>query len=252
MLRRLGNKSKIAHKIIAQFPEHSIYIEPFFGAGGLFLNKPLAKYNFVNDLDNDVFNLYTVLQHNKEELIRELQLMPIHSSLFNHWKTNQETNPVLKAIRFLFLSNFSLFGANNTMIIEPGNPKKILLSDIERTFLKLQNVKFTGYDFKQFFHSLSEDCFTNKTFIYADPPYLGTSDNYSNSFKESDSNDLLNCLEKTGCKYAMSEFKHPFILEQAQKRNLNVITIGERRSLNNRNTEILITNYQNNKTLFCK
>jgi DNA adenine methylase len=48
----------------------------------------------------------------------------------------------------------------------------------------------------------------------------------------------------------MSEFDHPFILEQAKQRNLNVITIGERQNLKNRRTEILITNYQKNKNLF--
>ena len=48
----------------------------------------------------------------------------------------------------------------------------------------------------------------------------------------------------------MSEFNHPFILEQAKERNLNVITIGERQNLKNRRTEILITNYEQQPTLF--
>lgn len=48
----------------------------------------------------------------------------------------------------------------------------------------------------------------------------------------------------------MSEFNHPFILEQAKERNLNVITIGERQNLKNRRIEILVTNYQNNLILF--
>lgn len=49
----------------------------------------------------------------------------------------------------------------------------------------------------------------------------------------------------------MSEFDHPFILEQAKQRNLNVIVIGERQNLKNRRTEILVTNYENSiQTLF--
>ena len=44
ILRRLGNKSKIAADIQKHFPQHKIYIEPFFGAGGMFFNKPKAKY----------------------------------------------------------------------------------------------------------------------------------------------------------------------------------------------------------------
>jgi DNA adenine methylase len=79
---------------------------------------------------------------------------------------------------------------------------------------------------------------------------LGTTDNYSSSFIESQSEELFNTLEETGCKFAMSEFDHPFILEQAKKRGLNVIIIGERQNLKNRRVEILVTNYQNEMSLF--
>ena len=48
----------------------------------------------------------------------------------------------------------------------------------------------------------------------------------------------------------MSEFDHPFVLEEAKRRNLNIINIGERKNLGNRRLEILITNYQNHPTLF--
>lgn len=41
----------------------------------------------------------------------------------------------------------------------------------------------------------------------------------------------------------MSEFDHPFILRQAQERELHVEVIGERKNLNNRRTEILVMNY---------
>ena len=65
----------------------------------------------------------------------------------------------------------------------------------------------------------------DETLIYCDPPYLETMDNYSHSFTEQDANDLFDCLIESKCKFAYSEFDHPFILEQAEKRGLNVITI---------------------------
>ena len=37
--------------------QDKIYIEPFFGAGGMFFNKRKAKYNVLNDLDSEIFNL---------------------------------------------------------------------------------------------------------------------------------------------------------------------------------------------------
>jgi len=48
----------------------------------------------------------------------------------------------------------------------------------------------------------------------------------------------------------MSEFNNDFIIEQANDRGLNVIEIGERKSLKNRSVEILVTNYDKANDLF--
>jgi hypothetical protein len=48
-------------------------------------------------------------------------------------------------------------------------------------------------------------------------------------------------VEVTTCKHAQ-------IVPKLE--NLNIIDLGERRNINNRNTEILITNYETEKSLF--
>ena len=251
ILRRLGNKKKIAKEIQKYFPPHKIYIEPFFGAGGMFFNKPKAKYNIVNDLDSDVFNLFNVVMNQKEELEKAFYMMPIHSDLLKHWKENEETEPIKKALRFLFLSNLTFMGTGEAMRYTatkqeyPQNFKKYL----EETQGKLFEVHFNNTDCNKFIKNI---CFQTdgrndeaKTLIYCDPPYLETNDNYSNSFTEEQSKELFDTLEETSCKFAMSEFDHPFIIEQSKQRGLNIIIIGERKNLKNRRTEVLITNYEN-------
>ena len=262
ILRRLGNKKKIAKKLQTYFPEHKIYIEPFFGAGGMFFNKPKAKYNIVNDLDSDVFNLFQVVMNQKEELERAFYLMPIHSDLLEYWKKNKETEPIKKALRFLLMSNFTYMGKMDTLHMKARNtPKNIFFQNIESTLKDLTNVKFNNCDFKKFFNAISftDIDFGKKsnereyTFIYSDPPYLQTVDTYTDSdtWTTKDSSDLFDSLQKTGCKFAYSEFDHPFILQQAKERNLNVHIIGERQNLKNRRIEILVTNYKLNQlTLF--
>jgi len=116
-----------------------------------------------------------------------------------------------------------------------GNKKKIDL---------LENIQFFNKDFVKFLN-IPRDKNSKESFIYCDPPYIGTAEDQYNSFTEEQSEQLFNTLEETKCKFAMSEFDHPFILEQAKKRGLNVIIIGERQNLKNRRTEILITNYEN-------
>ena len=249
ILRRLGNKSAIATEIQKYFPEHRVYIEPFFGAGGMYFNKPKAKYNIVNDLDSDVFNLFMVVMNQKEELEKAFYKMPIHSDLLDYWKQNKETEPIKKALRFLFLSNFTFMGSGEMIKTGTENPKSIFFERINACYDYIFDTQFLNCDFKRFFVEARIND-KEQTFIYCDPPYVNTCDNYSNSFKEQDSIDLFDTLQKMDCKWAMSEFNNPFILEQAEQRKLNVHIIGERQNLKNRRTEILITNYAHQKSLF--
>ena len=253
ILRRLGNKKKLMPKLIKRFPAHKIWIEPFFGSGSAFFYKPKAKYNIVNDLDSDVYNLFQVVMNQKKELEKAFYIMPIHSDLLEYWKQNKETDPVKKALRFLFLSNIPNpvnGGIKQRMQV---NDKKIFFENIDKTYEAINDIVFINNDFRKFFEYLywneRRPNELKTSFIYADPPYLNTTDNYSHRFTKQDSIDLFDCLEKTGCKFAMSEFNNPFIIEQANKRKLNIITIGKRQNLKNRRTEILITNYKN-LTLF--
>ena len=249
ILKRLGNKNNIAKEIQKHFPPHKIYIEPFFGAGGMFFNKPKAKYNIVNDLDSDVFNLFDVVMNQKEELEKAFYMMPIHSDLLDYWKENKETDPIKKALSFLLSSNMTWLGIGDKIHTALKNHKKPFEENIDKTNEMLKDVIFNNLDVVDFFKNISFRGIDeiNKTLIYCDPPYLGTNDNYSNSFTEEQSKELFDTLEDTGCKFAMSEFDHPFILEQANERNLNIIIIGERQNLKNRRTEILITNYKDNQ-----
>ena len=257
ILRRLGNKVKIADKIQTHFPYHKIYIEPFFGAGGMFFNKPKAKYNIVNDLDSDVFNLFQLVMNQKEELEKAFLLMPIHSDLLDYWKKNEETEPIKKALRFLFLSNLTVMGTGNSIQGGVYNDKLSFYDKIEPCFKYLDNVKMFNTDFKEFlnkkiaFGESGFSCGIDDTFIYCDPPYLGTDSNYSNNFTEEQTKDLFNTLIDTKCKFAISEFDHKTVINEANKKGLNIIYIGERQNLKNRRTEILITNYEGNqKSLF--
>lgn len=256
ILRRLGNKSQIAMGIQKYFPQHKIYIEPFFGAGGMFFNKPKAHHNILNDLDSDVFNLFQVVSNKKQELFDMFLMMPLHMDLYNYWKAKKETEPIKKAVRFILLSNYGYMGQCETFRLtatknEYAEKFKTYLSNASNY---LFNCQFGNMDFRKFLSSLHFQSDgrndEEQTLIYADPPYLGTSDNYSHSFKDQDAVDLFDCLIETGCKFAYSEFDHPFILEQAEKRGLNVITIGERQNLKNRRTEILVTNYKKPLSLF--
>lgn len=248
ILNRLGNKTRIAQDIICHFPQHRTFIDMFFGAGGIFFNKPLAKHNFCNDIDDDVFNLYMVLQGDKNELARQIEIMPISESLMKYWISNKENDPIKKAVRFLLLSNFGFMGMDGMMHFIKSDVKDSILKKIESTFLYIKNAQFMCVDYKDVLNKIT---FRNDgrdeqggCFIYADPPYLDTTNNYSQGFIEQDTIDLFDVLVNSKIRFALSEFDNPIILELAKTHNLEVITIGERQNLKNRRTEILVVNYE--------
>jgi len=247
VLNRLGNKARIAQDIIKHFPPHKTYIDMFFGAGGIFFHKPLADYNFCNDLDDDVFNLWTVFQSDKEELFKLLELMPVHESLLSYWNNNRETDPIQKAVRFLKLSNFGYMGKPETLRFgqSNGNPKRSIMSKVERAFKFMAYAQFMCQDFRKVLSKIQFRGNKEDAFIYADPPYLSTTNNYSSSFTEQDTEDLFKVLTESGIRFALSEFDNPVVLKLAADYNLNVVTIGERQNMKSRRTEILITNYEN-------
>ena len=58
-----GGKGKLARWIIRYVPRGNIYVEPFAGAASVFWHLPAPfSVEVLNDLDDDVVNLYRVLQ----------------------------------------------------------------------------------------------------------------------------------------------------------------------------------------------
>lgn len=244
ILNRLGNKRKLAALIAPYIPAHDLYIEPFFGAGGMyFFKQPVAKYNVVNDADAEVYNLFEVVRDRHEELAALFSEMPIHQRLWEKWKKTIEHDPVWRAARFLFLSNFGYMGKAQSLRFPSKHTRELILQRMPLTAARLREVDFLCCDFREVFRRIS---ITNpaRSFIYADPPYLGTANNYAQGFTQQDSTDLFDCLQSSGLPWIMSEFDHPFIIQQAQERGLHLVKLTERRALKATRTEVLVMNYR--------
>lgn len=255
LLTRPGSKGRIANKIFPLFPTHSGYVELFFGAGGMFFNKPRAKYNLLNDIDDEVFNLYKVIQDDRERLKESIENTPWHDSLWDHWKENTEVDPIKKATRFIFLSNMGYMGKADSLRISPYQFAKTKIEDeIEQAFKKIAggNTVFSNRDFRKVIPAISfrDQSERDGMFIYADPPYYGTENNYGFPWKEQDVRDLFAALLSSGLRFGISEFNSELILTLADENKLFVTDVVERVNLKNRRTEILVTNYRPANTLF--
>ena len=247
MLTRLGNKRKLSSKLAQVFPKHKMRIEPFFGAGGAYFTLPKPQYAVLNDLDDDVCNLYQVLLTNRADLHRQIRILPMTQSLVKHWFKTRETEPLMKAVRFVFLSNFTYLGKGNTLRVSLDNSKQLLLDSIEETFLHLEHAKITNVDFREVVPQIS---FSKKLlrhehcFMYLDPIYLDTEHYYKvPKWTKDDTYDCFELMQNSGMPCGMSEFDHPFIMEQIKTRGLFYTDMGTRQNIKNRRRELFISNY---------
>jgi DNA adenine methylase len=251
ILDRVGNKKKIAKEIIRYFPKHKLFVDMFFGAGGLFFNKPKSKYNIVNDIDNDVYNLFRQVVDNKDELLETFLLTPICETQFKEWHNGKrENSDVLNAVRFLFLSNFALYGNGSTLKFGKVERKKYVQERLDACFYFLKDVQIMNEDYQNVIGKIvfRHERDRSSTLIYADPPYINAKQPYGieKRWKLSDFQNLLDLLIDSRCLFAVSEFYSETIQEEAKKRGLYLYKVLERQSIRNRNTEILITNYPAN------
>ena len=253
ILRRLGNKNKLIPQIMPHLPDDfDCLISFFYGTGSLenqFLGR--IKQLIANDYDKEVYNVYKVLINQPERLQRVLEAIPYHQCVFDDFKRELPDDPVRRAAGFLVLSNWSFKGKGDTLRFgNQDNNKRITLRNLKANYERLVNnpittVQFLCCDFRDVVSKISFKRGCGSCFGYLDPPYFQTGNNYKTpKWTWQDTCDCFELMQTCGFRCAMSEFAHPKVIESAQRRGLNIIEIGERQTIGNRNVEILITNYE--------
>lgn len=117
-LRYLGGKWKLAPWIIAQFPPHRVYVEPFGGAASVLLRKPRALGECYNDMDGAVVNLFRVLRDpaSAAELCRLVSLTPFARAEFD--SAFEPTDDPVEAARRLVLRSHAGHGSSAALAVK--------------------------------------------------------------------------------------------------------------------------------------
>lgn len=84
LMRYHGGKWRLASWVISHLPPHRVYVEPFGGAASVLLRKPRSFAEIYNDLDDEVVNVFRVLQDpaGALELQRRCHLTPFARAEF--------------------------------------------------------------------------------------------------------------------------------------------------------------------------
>lgn len=189
-LKWAGGKFRLMPKISHYFAQHhsTMLVEPFLGAGAVFLNAPHSKF-MLNDLNKDIINLYNILKKNGPDFITEAK--KLFQSKTNQKKIyldyrkqfNQSTCAFERSLFFLYLNRHGYNGLcryNQALEFNvpfgqytcPYFPEKELYLFVQ----KAQKAQFTQLDFKAFFKQLISKIksgrLSQQLMIYCDPPYV--------------------------------------------------------------------------------
>jgi len=113
ILQYPGKKNSIAQWIISHFPhdyQSMTYLEPFFGSGSVFFRKERSAIETINDLDNEISNLFMQIRDNPDELILLLTNTPWSREEYD-LSFERADNPIEQARRCIVRFWFTV-GAN--------------------------------------------------------------------------------------------------------------------------------------------
>jgi DNA adenine methylase len=243
ILKWAGNKSKVMGKISPFFPnEFERYLEPFAGSLGAFLHSGVESEALMNDLNEEVFNLFECV---REDYQRVSELAnAIDKSKENYYKVRNldrddgwlsTANRFEKAARTVYLNKTCFNGlyrvnksGQSNVPYGSGRKGEVLPLKEAKAFSEaIQDVEFFSLDYKEFLKKAQPG-----DLIYMDPPYVDLKDpkkefnGYVGGFGWTQQEELIEeCkrLRDLGCTVVVSNSHCSDTLELYKDFNIEVI-----------------------------
>lgn len=244
---RVGGKSKLRKTIIEQMPEHTCYIELFFGAGWVYFGKEPSKIEVINDVDKELVNLFRTIKYHAPEIERLLQYEFSGRDIFEEYKncTLEYMTEIHRAIRFLYIITQSFAGKGNNYgygtTTKPGQQifyKEVLLELQDR----LKNTYVENLNFEKIIDKYDREY----SFFFCDPPYIDTC-GYGNTFGEKEHRLLADKLRSLKGKFLLTINDHPLARELYKEFNIKEVkvnySIAKEEKARGKYNELIITNY---------
>ncbi|MCR1952740.1 DNA adenine methylase [Clostridium sp. DSM 100503] len=247
-INRMGGKSRLRKRIINMMPEHTCYVEPFFGAGWTFFGKEKSEVEVINDVDKELINLFRMLKEHPEEVERVLKYEIIARDSFKEYKEMniEHMTEIKRAVRYLYLINSSFAAKGGSFgygALKKPN-QKIFNQDFEKLRDRLKN---TYVENKSAFEII-EKYDRPGTLFFCDPPYLGTT-SYQDEFTLEDHIILRDILSNIQGKFILTindherirELYKDFYIEEVQV----MYSISREKEARKGYGELIIRNYEN-------
>ncbi|MBU2533350.1 MAG: DNA adenine methylase [Alphaproteobacteria bacterium] len=180
-----GGKRSLAPKIISRISEveHSTFVEPFVGMGGVFFRRTMRPdCEVINDASGDVINLFRVLQRHYAAFMDHLKYQLTSRREFERLsRTDPSTLTDLeRAARFIYLQRTAyggkVQGQNFGVSLDrPGRFDYAQIAPVlEDVYERLTGVIVESLDWAEIIRRYDSP----NTLFYLDPPYWGCEDDY--------------------------------------------------------------------------
>jgi DNA adenine methylase len=183
-----GGKRQLIFDLIKNMPKnYNRYFEPFIGGGALFFElQPENAY--ISDVNEELINLYSVIQNNVDELIEDLQKHEVSKKYFlkireaDRKHSYKKWTNVQKASRFIYLNRTCFNGlyrvnSKGQFNVPFGNYSNPRIIDEHNLYNCSELLKNTQIECKSFTAILNE--VEKGDFVYFDPPYMPLSETSS-------------------------------------------------------------------------
>ncbi|TVX85567.1 DNA adenine methylase [Paenibacillus agilis] len=201
-----GAKWSMANWILGNMPEHTIYLEPYFGSGALLFSKRRSSIETVNDLDGDVTNLFEIVRTSPEQLAYAVYWTPY--SREEYYKAYEPTDDRFEKARRFLVRTWQAIGAKTSdrtgwrsNIKTDKSPNKMAAGqwrDLPEKLIKVADrLKGVQIENKPAL-ALMERYNQKDCLIYCDPPYILSTRNkriYKYEMTEEDHEELLEMLD---------------------------------------------------------
>jgi DNA adenine methylase len=251
-----GGKQTMIKHLMELIPAHRIYCEPFFGGGALFFAKPKSEVEVINDINGEVVNFYKVVKTKFSELQKEIQATPHSRELYKKAMIVYEHpdlfNEVKRAWALWTLTNQGFASMIGSWGFGKTNSKEKSLANKREDFTnayaqRLKTVQIESNDALK----VIARCDSKETFIYADPPYIGSDMGHYSGYTEEEYKKLLDALTKVKGKFLLSSYPSPILSQYIKKYKWNVKkvekSVAVTKHTDKKKTEMLVFNYDPSK-----